>query len=195
MSDPLSEMMAASPMDAEEIAGELIEKSFLIEDCFASVRVNTTDQPEAEMATLPVWVARDMNYKSAPSAYVGVDESGQKILMLNAGRLEGERQLARLFLQLGSREMMLPLDEARRIVERACAACGVKEADAEARAEILLMAAKTASDTRQSYRQKALSAARAATREVLALAAAPVVPRPNEDPAAPSSDDAASLPS
>jgi len=180
MSDPLNDLMSQGPMDAEEIAGELIERSFVIDDCFATVRVNSTDEPEAKLERVPVWVASDMRYKNAPSAYVGRDEEGAQILLLNAARIDSEKGLARMLLQLTSREMMVPLADARVILERAAAACGVKEADAQARAEILQMAAKTAYDTRMSYRQKALSAARAATKEVLALASAPVVPRPTD---------------
>lgn len=163
-------------------SNEIVEKSFRVPG--VSLRLRTAPKEMGgEFETLAVWLSRDMSFGGAPSAWVGLDTEtvrdadgvertrvGDKIVMLNAARLDSENGIARILDTL-TRSHEADFAEATEVVRAAAAEVGIREAAAEARGLLFARAAASVRATYQSTRDKAL----AAVRELAMLEAASAV--------------------
>lgn len=146
---------------AESNRTELVDKSFVVSDLTARVRVNLVSfGVEPELADLPVWVARDQ--ERGPVVWHGRADDGSPIVMINAHHLDSDRGIAKIIYALSSEEFSMSAEAAKHVVARTCEAAGVWEAEQEIASQKLLDAAKTVRDTRESAKQKHLAAARQA---------------------------------
>lgn len=163
-------------------SNEIVEKSFRVPG--ATLRLRTSPKEMGgEFETLAVWLSRDMSFGGAPSAWVGLETEtecdadgrertkiGDKIVMLNAARLDSENGIARILDTL-TRGHEADFAEATEAVRAAAAEVGIREAAAEARGLLFRQAAASVRATFQSTRDKAL----AAVRELAMLEAASAV--------------------